>query len=286
MEHWWAAVVLLDNSFASLVQGIRQGRRIFDNLKKTIGYTLAHLVPEILPVLLALALGVPAGLSSLSVLSIDLLTELAPAISLAYEDAEGDVMRRPPRNLRRDRLVSGPLVVYAYVVAGVIEAVACFGSFLWVFSLEGIGPSALLFADTEGLFDADADPYCPGNGRPCLNADDQLEIFGRASAAWYITLVVAQAAFHLWTCKTLRLPITKADYGNPLSYYGSALALALMAIFAFVPGVSEVMGFGTAPTAAIVGVTAASSGVVLIAVNEYRKHTIRTNPAMEKWLKW
>lgn len=58
-------IILMDDNFASIVKGIEQGRLIFDNLKKTIAFTLTHILPEVLPVLLALAFGLPQGLSSL-----------------------------------------------------------------------------------------------------------------------------------------------------------------------------------------------------------------------------
>jgi len=61
------------------------GRLVFDNLKKSIAYTLTHLLPEIVPVLLFLAISMPVGLGSVLILSIDLGTELGPAISLSYE---------------------------------------------------------------------------------------------------------------------------------------------------------------------------------------------------------
>ena len=70
-----ADVVLLDDDFASLVSAITEGRVLYDNLKKTIAYTLAHIPPETFPVILALAFGMPLGLGSLLVLSIDLITE-------------------------------------------------------------------------------------------------------------------------------------------------------------------------------------------------------------------
>ena len=74
-----ANVVLMDDDFASLVAAITEGRILYDNLKKTIAYTLAHIPPETWPVILNLALGMPLGLGSLLVLSIDLFTEQARA---------------------------------------------------------------------------------------------------------------------------------------------------------------------------------------------------------------
>jgi sodium/potassium-transporting ATPase subunit alpha len=58
------------------------------------------------------------GLGGLLILTIDLITEQGPAISLAYEPAEALVMERPPRDLTRDRLVNGPLLRYSYLIAG------------------------------------------------------------------------------------------------------------------------------------------------------------------------
>lgn len=69
-------VILMDDNFASIVLGVEAGRQLFDNLKKTIAYTLCHLAPEILPILLTLALGFPPLLSSLQILSVDLFTEV------------------------------------------------------------------------------------------------------------------------------------------------------------------------------------------------------------------
>jgi sodium/potassium-transporting ATPase subunit alpha len=62
-----------------------------------------------------------AGLGGLLILSIDLLTEQGPAISLAYEPAEARVMERPPRDMTRDRLINGPLLRYSYLIVGVVE---------------------------------------------------------------------------------------------------------------------------------------------------------------------
>jgi sodium/potassium-transporting ATPase subunit alpha len=62
-----ADIILMDDNFASIVEGIEEGRLLYDNLKKTIAYTLAHLCPEIFPVLLNFALGFPMGLTSLQV---------------------------------------------------------------------------------------------------------------------------------------------------------------------------------------------------------------------------
>lgn len=71
-----ADIVLLDDNFASIVIGIKEGRLLFANLKKSIAYTLTHLTPEVIPVLLWAFIGFPQSISGILVLCIDLLTEV------------------------------------------------------------------------------------------------------------------------------------------------------------------------------------------------------------------
>jgi sodium/potassium-transporting ATPase subunit alpha len=94
-----AAMILLDDNFASIVTGISEGRLIFANLKKSIRYTLTHSTPEISAFIIFVLLGIPAPISSILVLLIDLGTELGPAISYAFECPEGDLMLIPPRKV-------------------------------------------------------------------------------------------------------------------------------------------------------------------------------------------
>ncbi|CAM9839513.1 unnamed protein product, partial [Phaeothamnion confervicola] len=92
-----ASIVLLDDNFASVVTGIRQGRAIFRNLKKAVTYTLGNILGLGTPFLLYIALGLPVGMSSFLILFVCLGTEIAPALSFAFEPAESDIMDVPPR---------------------------------------------------------------------------------------------------------------------------------------------------------------------------------------------
>ena len=94
-----AAMILLDDNFCSIVAGIEQGRLLFANLKKSIRYTLTHSMPEILAFLFFLVLGLPLPINTLLLLTIDLATELAPSISLAWELPESELMLVPPRKV-------------------------------------------------------------------------------------------------------------------------------------------------------------------------------------------
>lgn len=82
------------------------GRLIFDNLKKSIAYTLTSNIPEISPFLMFIIANIPLPLGTITILCIDLGTDMVPAISLAYEQAETDIMKRRPRDPINDKLVN------------------------------------------------------------------------------------------------------------------------------------------------------------------------------------
>uniref|UniRef100_A0A669C5S0 Sodium/potassium-transporting ATPase subunit alpha-3 n=1 Tax=Oreochromis niloticus TaxID=8128 RepID=A0A669C5S0_ORENI len=109
-----ADMILLDDNFASIVTGVEEGRLIFDNLKKSIAYTLTSNIPEITPFLFFIIVNIPLPLGTITILCIDLGTDMVPAISLAYEAAESDIMKRQPRNPSRDKLVNERLISIAY----------------------------------------------------------------------------------------------------------------------------------------------------------------------------
>merc|ERR1711892_1416523 len=108
-----ADMILLDDNFASIVTGVEEGRLIFDNLKKSIAYTLTSNIPEISPFLLFILVDVPLPLGTVTILCIDLGTDMVPAISMAYEQAESDIMKRQPRNPFTDKLVNERLISMA-----------------------------------------------------------------------------------------------------------------------------------------------------------------------------
>ena len=145
-----ANMILLDDNFASIVAGVEEGRLIFDNLKKSIAYTLSSNIPEISPFLAFITIGVPLPLSTILILCVDLGTDMVPAISMAWENAEADIMSRNPRNKDTDHLVTLKLVCFAYLQIGVVQALA--GFFSWMTVLNDYGyPSYTL--PSLGQFD-------------------------------------------------------------------------------------------------------------------------------------
>jgi len=138
-----ADMILIDDNFASIVSGVEEGRLIFDNLKKSIAYTLSSNIPEISPFLAFITVQVPLPLSTILILCIDLGTDMIPAISMAWENPENDIMRRPPRDAKTDRLVTMKLVNFSYLQIGVIQAASGFYSWMVVLNDYGYPPHIL-----------------------------------------------------------------------------------------------------------------------------------------------
>ncbi|CAG8753261.1 35611_t:CDS:2, partial [Gigaspora margarita] len=107
-----AAMILLDDNFASTVKGIEEGRLIFTNLKKSIQYTISHTSPEVITSLLFVVVPIPLPLTPILVLLVDLGFELFIALTFAWDkpESKSNLMRLPPRkpvtpeSIKRTRL--------------------------------------------------------------------------------------------------------------------------------------------------------------------------------------
>ncbi len=122
-----ADLVLADDNFASLAAAVREGRTVYDNLKKVISWTLPTNAGESMTVVLALLLGLALPVTAVQILWINLITGITLGIALAFEPTEVGTMARPPRP-RNAPLLSGELVWHVALVALLFLA-AVFGIF-------------------------------------------------------------------------------------------------------------------------------------------------------------
>jgi Ca2+-transporting ATPase len=118
-------MILLDDNFATIVNAIQEGRMIYDNIRKFIKYLLACNSGEVWTLFLAPILGLPLPLQPIQILWMNLVTDSLPALALAVEPAEGEVMNRPPRDPRESIFAHGLGVFCIWV--GLLMAAVCIG---------------------------------------------------------------------------------------------------------------------------------------------------------------
>ena len=137
-----ADIVLLDDNFATIVQAVRYGRSVVTNIGRFITYVLASNVPEVLPFLAMVIAGIPAALTVLQILAVDLGTDLLPALGLGADPPEPGVMRLPPRP-KGLPLLNRSVLVRAYLVLGVVEGLVAMAGYLLTWRANGVGWSQL-----------------------------------------------------------------------------------------------------------------------------------------------
>ncbi len=126
-----ADLVLLDDSFSIIVAAVREGRRIMDNLKKTVTHLVATNFHEVFLVLFAIAASLPLPLLPIQILWINILQGGLLNFAFAFEPAERDVMRRNPRSPELKSVLT-PQLVRLIVVAGLITGVFSVALFVWL----------------------------------------------------------------------------------------------------------------------------------------------------------
>nr|P30714.2 RecName: Full=Sodium/potassium-transporting ATPase subunit alpha-1; Short=Na(+)/K(+) ATPase alpha-1 subunit; AltName: Full=Sodium pump subunit alpha-1; Flags: Precursor [Rhinella marina]CAA77842.2 sodium/potassium-transporting ATPase alpha-1 subunit [Rhinella marina] len=228
-----ADMILLDDNFASIVTGVEEGRLIFDNLKKSIAYTLTSNIPEITPFLIFIIADIPLPLGTVTILCIDLGTDMVPAISLAYEQAESDIMKRQPRNPKKDKLVNERLISMAYGQIGMIQALGGFFAYFVILAENGFLPSTLL-----GIRVAWEDRYVndveDSYGQQWTYEQRKIVEF-TCHTAFFVSIVVVQWA-DLIICKTRRNSVFQQGMKNKILIFGLFEETALAAFLSYCPG--------------------------------------------------
>ena len=102
-----SSLILLDDNFATIKSAIKEGRNIYENIRKFVRYLLASNVGEILVMLFAMLLALPLPLVPIQILWVNLVTDGLPAMALGMDKPEGDVMKRKPRNMKEGFLQEG-----------------------------------------------------------------------------------------------------------------------------------------------------------------------------------
>jgi magnesium-transporting ATPase (P-type) len=124
-----AEIVLADDNFASIVAAVEEGRTAYDNIRKTIVFTLPTNGGEAGMVLVAILLGMTLPITPVQILWVNMVTEVTLSLALAFEQPESDIMRRSPRNTAEPLL--SRWLAWRIVLVSVLLVLGSMGLFLW-----------------------------------------------------------------------------------------------------------------------------------------------------------
>ncbi|KDE32801.1 calcium-translocating P-type ATPase, SERCA-type [Bacillus altitudinis] len=138
-----SSLILLDDNFATIKSAIKEGRNIYENIRKFVRYLLASNVGEILVMLFAMLLALPLPLVPIQILWVNLVTDGLPAMALGMDKPEGDVMKRKPRNMKEGIFARG--LGWKVVSRGFLIGIATLLAFMFVYHRD---PNNLQYAQT------------------------------------------------------------------------------------------------------------------------------------------
>jgi Ca2+-transporting ATPase len=239
-------MVLLDDSFASIVNAVRQGRAVYDNIRRFVVYIFSHNMGELMPYLFATVARIPlVPLSALQVLSIDLGSDVLPALALGAENPERDVMQRPPRH-RKSRLLNRATIGRILFLGG-IQSVGAVVAFLSVLLAGG---------------------WVWGTALPTHDP-----LYRHAIMATQAAIVVSQVFNSFSVRTTLESVFKRGLFSNRRLLVAQVIALVILSLISYVPPLQTV--FNTAPLTPRDWAIVIGFGALLFIAEEIRKAFLR-----------
>jgi sodium/potassium-transporting ATPase subunit alpha len=263
-------LVLMDR-FDEIVEAIRLGRLVFQNLQKVIAYLLpAGSWSEIWPVILNQLFGVPLPLSSFLMIIICVFTDLFLSLSLIMEKEEFDLLSLPPRNHKRDHLINLRIYAQAYLFTGFMETIIAHAMFfLYMWKYAKIPASALFFA-----FENYSDGFYG------YTADELKHFNTTGQCVYFVALVILQWG-NILAVRNRRLSIVQADpfrakRRNPWLLLSMAISLAIAVFVTEVPAIQTL--FVTASVPIEFWLIPLPLALGILCMDELRKLAVRLFP--------
>jgi sodium/potassium-transporting ATPase subunit alpha len=261
-------MVLLDNSFGSILTAIENGRLVFYNLRKVILYLLiAGCMGEVVPVLTNAFLGIPLPLSTFQMICICVLTDICPSLSLMLEKPEKNLLKQPPRS-RNTRLVDWKLCFQAYFFIGFLQTFFSHCLFFWYLQWYGnFEPSDILF-----VYDKWEDGY-HGYTKNQLN-----EFEYTAQTIVFTSIVIMQSFGNVFTSRTnVRSIITSPPFFkrslNLWIFPAQFVSVLLLVLIIFLPFINSFFYTRQIPVQ-FYFIPLLFSAIILL-LDEFRKFLVR-----------
>jgi Ca2+-transporting ATPase len=236
-----AEVILLDDSFSTLIKAIRSGRTIFANIRKGVlscfTSNAAELVVNLGSLLLTSLLGIPLAIGVLQILAIDLLAELFPIAALGWDKEEGEVMKQRPRNPRA-HILNRRSILDIFWSGGLIGAFALL--------------NFLLFFDRHGVNALEA----------------SATVIASATTMTYVTIVFCQL-LNIMQRRSIHGFFSRYQFHNRQFWGALLLSAAVVCSIVYIPAVSHF--FGSGPLGIQDWLCILAAGTAFIAIRETQR---------------
>ena len=249
-----ADMILTDDNFASIVAAIEEGRTVYSNIQKFLIYILNSNLPEAVPSALFLFSrgAIPLPLTVMQILTVDLGTDMMPALGLGSEKAEPGIMDKPPR-ARNAHLMSRTVLWKAFAWYGLIASIISSGAYFFVNHLDGW--------PTHGLATSGS-------------------TYVMATTMTLAAIIFCQIAAAM-NCRTENASVFKVGlFANRLVWFGIIFEIFLLALLSYTPFLQEL--FHTGPLALTDWIFLAIIPIPLFLIEEGRKWLNRRRLAHAK----
>jgi Ca2+-transporting ATPase len=227
-----AHMVLTDDNFASIVAAVKEGRSIFSNIKKCVMYLLSCHIGELVLMVLAVLAETPLPLVAVQLLFVNIATDGPPALALAFDPPDPDVMDHPPRD-RRKGIFAGS-VTRMIVLMAVWTGLTTFGVFYWALHFSGrTGEEARIYA--QAMCFVDLLLIEKFTALSCRSERDTVFKIGFFGNKWLLLAIVGTMALSLPIIYVPSLQDYFHTYSLSLADWG-VVALASCTMFVVVEG--------------------------------------------------
>lgn len=241
-----AEMILLDDNFATIVNAVEEGKAIFENIRKFIGYFFTSNIAELVPYIIFVLFRVPLPLTIMQVLSVDLGTDMLPALALGAERPTKELMKQPPRSPKK-RILDSRVLSLVFLLLGPIEAAAGLFGFSYVLKQGGWQWGEMLLPDNA--------------------------LYMQATTACLTGIVIVQIA-NVFVCRSFRESVFGIGFfSNKLIFAGIAFELALQLFIVYHPLGNRI--FSTCPIPPSVWLVLIPFAIFLFAADEARKFIAR-----------
>jgi len=207
-------MVLLDDSFASIVKAVESGRAIYENIRKFIVYVFSHNWAELIPYVLYALLNIPLPLLVVQILAIDLAIDVIPSLALSREPPEPGIMQEPPRSVK-ERLFNAKVFLRSFYIGAIIAAGAMFGC-LSAWSAGGWHLGMQLPSDSV--------------------------VYIKGVTMTFAGIVIAQVG-NVLACRTSKVSIFKTSLSsNKWIWFGIAAQISIISFLVYVPLMQGLFG--------------------------------------------